>query len=63
MFRERLDRQMKQGDALRLWFLSVVDRLAGQSLVRACSIAGRRWCEIDFKKDLDRAEDVVKHHV
>ncbi len=59
LFSQCLDRQMKQGDGLRLWFLSVVDDLAGQSLVRACSIAGRRWCEIDFKKDLDRAERVV----
>ena len=59
LFRDHLDRHMKQGDGLRLWFLSVVDTLAGQSLVRACSIAGRRWCEIDFKRDLEKAESVV----
>ena len=59
LFRDCLDRQMKQGDGLRLWFLSVVDALAKQSLVRACSIKGRRWCEIDFKRDLEKAERVV----
>ena len=59
LFREHLDRQMKQGDGLRLWFLSVVDALAKQSLVRACSISGHRWCEIDFKRDLEQAEGVV----
>ena len=59
LFRGHLDRQMKQGDGLRLWFLSVVDALAKQSLVRACSIAGRRWCEIDFKRDLEKAEGGV----
>ncbi len=59
LFRERLDRQMKQGSSLRLWFLSVVDALARQSLVRACSINGYRWCEIDFKRDLEKAESVV----
>ena len=58
LFREHLDRQMKQGTGLRLWFLSVVDALAKQSLVRACSINGHRWCEIDFKRDLDNAEAV-----
>ena len=58
LFREHLDRQMKQGDGLRLWFLSVVDALAKQSLVRACSINGHRWCEIDFKRDLENAESV-----
>ena len=59
LFRDQLDRQMKQGSGLRLWFLSVVDALARQSLVRACSINGRRWCEIDFKRDLENAESVV----
>ena len=59
LFREHLDQRMKQGKGLRLWFLSVVDALARQSLVRACSINGYRWCEIDFKKDLDGAERVV----
>ncbi len=58
LFREHLDRQMKQGTGLRLWFLSVVDALARQSLVRACSINGHRWCEIDFKRDLENAESV-----
>ncbi len=56
LFREQLDRHMRQENGLRLWFLSVVDTLAKQSLVRACSIAGQRWCEIDFKKDLENAE-------
>jgi choline kinase len=59
LFRDHLDRQMKRGDGLRLWFLSVVDALAKQSLVRACSISGRRWCEIDFKRDLEKAESIV----
>ncbi len=59
LFRDHLDRQMKQGTGLRLWFLSVVDELAKQSLVRACGIRGLRWCEIDFKRDLENAESVV----
>ena len=59
LFRDHLDRQMKQGTGLRLWFLSVVDELARQSLVRACGISGLRWCEIDFKRDLENAESVV----
>ena len=60
LFRDRLDRRMKRGGGLRLWFLSVVDALAKQSLVRACSINGYRWCEIDFKRDLEKAEGVVR---
>ena len=60
LFRDHLDRKMKQGTGLRLWFLSVVDALARQSLVRACSINGHKWCEIDFKRDLDIAERVFR---
>ena len=59
LFRDHLNRQMKKNDGLKLWFLSVVDLLAGQSLVRPCSINGHRWREIDFKKDLDSAENIV----
>ena len=59
LFRDQLNRQMKQGEGLRSWFLSAVDVLAKQSLVRSCSINGHRWCEIDFKKDLEGAEKVV----
>ena len=60
LFRAQLDRHLRQEHGLRLWFLSVVDKLAKQSLVRACSIAGRRWCEIDFKKDLESAESMFR---
>ena len=59
LFRDHLDRHMKQGTGLRLWFLSVVDALARESQVRACSIDGYRWCEIDFKRDLENAENVI----
>ena len=60
LFRDHLDRRMKQGNGLRRWFLSEVDALARQSMVRACSINGHRWCEVDFKKDLENAESVVR---
>ena len=60
LFRDHLDRQVRQGSGLRLWFLSVVDALAKQSQVRACGINGLRWCEIDFKRDLENAESVVR---
>ena len=59
LFRDRLEWKMKQSNGLRLWFLSAVDALARESLVRACSISGHRWCEIDFKRDLETAGGVV----
>jgi len=58
LFKRQLNEQIKQDNGLKLWFLSVVDSLAKQSLVRACSINGHRWCEIDFINDLEIAETV-----
>ncbi len=56
LFRQQLHKQIKQDDALTRWFLSVIDALARQSFVHACSINGHRWCEIDFIHDLKIAE-------
>jgi len=56
LFRQRLNEQIKQDNGLKLWFLSVIDSLAKQALIRACSINGHRWCEIDFINDLEMAE-------
>lgn len=40
---------------LKSWYLAIIDQLADQHLVNSCSVAGYRWCEIDFIEDLARA--------
>ncbi len=59
LFRDLLQQQMRQGDGLKSWFLSAVDLMARQGLVHSCNVNGHRWCEIDFKEDLDQAHAVV----
>ena len=55
LFRTAIERALRHPTSLRLWYLSVVDALAADALVHACSIEGLRWGEIDFPPDLDRA--------
>ena len=58
LFRENLETEMRSGKGLKSWFLLVIDSLARQSMVRACSISGLKWCEIDFLEDLETAQSV-----
>ena len=54
-FREAVEEALRHPAELKSWYLSIIDRLAKQHLVNACSVKGLRWCEIDFIEDLSRA--------
>jgi len=56
LFRDALDASMRHPTSLRLWYLSMIDALAGRGCVQSCTITGLRWAEIDFPPDLARAE-------
>src|SRR5690606_1159359 len=43
IFRSAIDRALRHPTSLRLWYLSVVDALAGDGVVHACSVRGLRW--------------------
>ena len=55
LFRGALESAIRHPTSLRLWYLSMIDALAGRDCVQACAITGLRWAEIDFPADLDRA--------
>lgn len=55
LFRQSIEEALRHPAELKSWYLSIIDRLAKQHLVRACSVSGFRWCEIDFIEDLARA--------
>lgn len=59
IFAEALAETLFEPVALRLWYLSVIDKLAGSYDLRACSIEGHEWCEIDYPLDLKRAEQIA----
>ncbi|UJP05545.1 MAG: phosphocholine cytidylyltransferase family protein [Nitrosomonas sp.] len=54
-FRQAVEEALRHPAELKSWYLSIIDRLARQHLVNACSVEGLRWCEIDFIEDLSRA--------
>jgi choline kinase len=54
-FRTALDRAVRNPAALSKWYLDVIDAMAGPMEVRAVSIEGLWWAEIDSPDDLAQA--------
>ena len=52
---EALDAAVRDPDSLNLWYLSVVNEMAKQSVVKAAAITGMWWQEIDSPEDLEAA--------
>lgn len=59
-FTQKLEAMMDQADALKLWYLSAIDQLAGEGLAGICPIHGLSWCEVDDANDFAAAAAVVK---
>ena len=60
LFVDELERTMRTPDGPGLWYLSAIDRLArGGADVRALSIEGLEWGELDYPADLDRARSLA----
>ena len=59
LFADMLDRFMHTPEGLKTWYLRVIDRLAKTGAVRAASIEGNSWGEVDFMEDLERARQMV----
>jgi choline kinase len=55
LFRAALERALQRPEALKRWYLSVIDELAQEGHVSVVSIQGLQWVEIDRAEDLDRA--------
>lgn len=47
---------MRGPDALKAWYLSVVDGLAQDGAVETASVRGFWWREIDSPEDLEEAQ-------
>lgn len=54
-FREAVESALRHPAELKSWYLTIIDELADKNLVNTCSVAGHRWCEIDFIEDLAKA--------
>ncbi len=59
-FVRALEGMLQDPAALRLWYLSAIDRLAREGDgVGVVSMEGLPWCEVDFPRDLPVAEERV----
>lgn len=59
-FRTAVEDAMRESDALHVWYLSVLDRLAKQTPVMTAFAGPDEWCEIDFPADLDHGRDWLR---
>jgi choline kinase len=55
LFRAALERILRRPEALKDWYLSVIDELAQEDQVSVASVHGLQWTEIDCAVDLERA--------
>tara|TARA_R110002073_G_scaffold210533_2_gene370992 strand:+ start:8185 stop:8967 length:783 start_codon:yes stop_codon:yes gene_type:complete len=61
-FRKAIESALRHPAELKSWYLSIIDTLADKNLVNTCSVAGYRWCEIDFIEDLAKASMIFSGH-
>lgn len=59
-FVAELERTMRTLEGTSLWYLSAINRLAGEGVdVRCASIEGLQWAELDFLSDLERCRQLA----
>lgn len=59
LFSEAIERALRKPDALRNWYLSVIDEMAQAGLVWTCPIQGLQWTEVDCLADLEQAQQLT----
>ena len=60
IFARYLAQVLRDPENLRLWYLSVIKRMAQDGIeVRTALISGHPWCEVDYPLDLKRAQAMV----
>jgi choline kinase len=60
LFCSTLNQRVRKPEALKQWYLSLIDELAQQGHVSTFSIKGLSWAEIDNPVDIEQAERLVK---
>lgn len=55
LFRDAIGNAIRHPASLKLWYLSIIDALAADGVVKPCPVTGLGWAELDFPSDLDVA--------
>jgi len=61
MFREAVENVMMNPEAVKRYYLTVIDMLAKMVTVGTVEAPQTDWCEVDFPLDLERANSVVSN--
>lgn len=59
LFVRAIERTIRKPQALKQWYLSVIDEMAQSGLVWNCPIEGLKWTEVDYPVDLEAAQKLV----
>jgi len=59
LFVGAIEGTIRKPQALKQWYLSVIDEMAQSDLVWNCSIQGLEWTEVDYPVDLEEAQKLV----
>ena len=59
LYRDVLDRAMREPSGLKQWFPSAIGTLAKVTEIKVCPINGHQWCEVDFPVDLQHARQMA----
>jgi len=59
IFRQALDEAVRGADALKQWYLTIINRIARSERVMTCCIQGMAWSEVDTPRDLKDAGHAV----
>ena len=60
LFREAVERAMRQPEGLKWWYLKVIAQIARSQQVETALIQGMAWGEVDYPADLLRAERLAE---
>jgi len=55
LIREAIDKAMRTPDALKQWYLSLIDAVAERGVVYTQQVSAQGWAEVDSVADLERA--------
>jgi L-glutamine-phosphate cytidylyltransferase len=59
LFSDAIERAVRKPDALKWWYLSVINEMAQAGLVWTCPIEGLKWTEVDCLADLEYARTLA----
>src|SRR5262245_15504299 len=61
LFVEAIWGTIRKPQALKQWYLSVIDEMAQSGLVWNCPIQGLKWTEVDYPADLEQAQKLIAY--